>query len=199
LRAAIEACTREPGAAWVMSNHDFGRLPSRFGPENTRAAAMLLLTLPGPAFLYQGDEIGQREGPPTESRFDRAGRDRFRHPMQWDASPTGGFTSGEPWLPAVDPAEHNVEDQRDDPRSTLVLVRELIAMRRRLAEGFELLDAADGVIAYRRGEHVVAVNTTAEPRPVPVAGETVFATAAGALSDATLAPHAGVVSVSIRA
>jgi alpha-glucosidase len=199
LRAAIEACTRQPGAAWVMSNHDFGRLPSRFGPENTRAAAMLLLTLPGPTFLYQGDEIGQREGPPGESRADRAGRDRFRHPMQWDASPTGGFTSGEPWLPAVDPAEHNVEDQRDNPGSTLTLVRELIALRRQLGEEFELLDAADGLIAYRRGEHVVAINATAEPRPAPVAGETVLATAPGALSDAELAPHAGVISVSIRA
>jgi alpha-glucosidase len=182
-----------------MSNHDFGRLPSRFGQENTRAAAMLLLTLPGPAFLYQGDEIGQREGPPAESRFDRAGRDRYRHPMQWDASPTGGFTSGEPWLPAVDPAEHNVEDQRDDPGSTIALVRELIALRRELGDGFELLDAAEGVIAYRRGEHMVAVNTTAEPRPAPDAGEVVLPTAPGALSNAALAPHAGVVSVSIRA
>jgi alpha-glucosidase len=81
LRAAIEACTRQPGAAWVMSNHDFGRLSTRFGERNARAAAMLLLALPGPAFLYQGDEIGQGEGPPGETRFDRAGRDRHRHPM----------------------------------------------------------------------------------------------------------------------
>ena len=102
-----------------MSNHDFGRLATRFGAENARAAALLLLTLPGPAFLYQGDEIGQRDGPPGESVHDRAGRDRYRHPMQWDASPSGGFTSGEPWLPLVDPADHNVADQRDDPASTL--------------------------------------------------------------------------------
>ena len=59
LATAIEACTQVPGqAAWVMSNHDFGRLATRFGAENARAAALLLLTLPGPAFLYQGDEIG---------------------------------------------------------------------------------------------------------------------------------------------
>ena len=114
LRAAIAACV-DKSAAWVMSNHDFGRLATRFGAENARAAALLLLTLPGPAFLYQGDEIGQRDGPPGESGHDRAGRDRYRHPMQWDASPSGGFTSGEPWLPLVDPADHNVADQRDDP------------------------------------------------------------------------------------
>ena len=151
LRAAIEACTRQPGAAWVMSNHDFGRLPTRFGAENARAAALLLLTLPGPAFLYQGDEIGQAEGPPGERQFDRAGRDRHRHPMQWDASEKGGFTSGAPWLPLVDPAERNVADQRDDPGSMLSLVRDLIAVRRELADDFELIEAADGVVAFRRG------------------------------------------------
>ena len=60
--------------------------------ENARAAALLLLTLPGPAFLYQGDEIGLGDGPGGERVYDRAGRDRFRHPMQWDGSPSGGFT-----------------------------------------------------------------------------------------------------------
>ncbi len=170
LRRAIEATTRRPGAAWVMSNHDFGRLATRVGAENARAAAMLLLTLPGTAFLYQGDEIGQGDGPPGESRYDRAGRDRFRHPMQWDASPSGGFTTGEPWLPAVDPAERNVEAQRDDPGSMLSFVRALIELRRTLGDGFELVDAAEGVVAYRRGDHVVAVNTTSEPLPAPLRG-----------------------------
>ena len=106
LRAAIEATTRRPGAAWVLSNHDFGRLVTRFGPENARSAALLLLTLPGPAFLYQGDEIGLADGPGGERVYDRAGRDRFRHPMQWDGSPSGGFTTGEAWLPPVDPERH---------------------------------------------------------------------------------------------
>jgi alpha-glucosidase len=196
LNRAIDACTRVPGQpAWVMSNHDFGRLATRFGRENARAAATMLLTLPGPAFLYQGDEIAQGEGPPGESRFDRAGRDRFRHPMQWDGSPAGGFSTGEPWLPPVDPGEHNVEDQRDDPGSMLSLVRELIALRRELGEGFELLDSADGVVAYRRGGHAVAINTTEEPRPVPLRGEPLLETARGALRDGTLAAHAGAIAV----
>ena len=42
----------------------------------------------------------------------------------------------------------------------LSLVRELIALRRELGDGFELLDAADGVVAFRRGDHTVAINTT---------------------------------------
>jgi alpha-glucosidase len=195
LRAAIEACVRQPKAAWVMSNHDFGRLPTRFGDENARAAAMLLLTLPGPAFLYQGDEIGQGEGPPGEARFDRAGRDRHRHPMQWDPSPQGGFTTGEAWLPLVDPRRRNVADQRDDPASMLTLVRELIALRPELGDGFELLDAAEGVIAFRRGDHTVAINTTSESLPVELGGTPRIQTRPGVLRDRTLAPHAGAIAV----
>ena len=195
LRSAIEACTRVPGQpAWVMSNHDFGRLPTRFGRENARAAAVLLLTLPGPAFLYQGDEIAQGEGPPAESRYDRAGRDRFRHPMQWDGSAHGGFTNGDPWLPAVDPALRNVESERDDPASMLSLVRELIALRRDLGERFELLEAPDGVVAFRREGHAVAVNTTAEAQPVPLRGEPRLETEPGALRDGTLVAHAGAIA-----
>jgi alpha-glucosidase len=195
LRAAIEASVRQPGAAWVMSNHDFGRLSTRFGDENARAAAMRLLTLPGPAFLYQGDEIGQGEGPAGEARFDRAGRDRHRHPMQWDASPRGGFTTGEPWLPLIDPAARNVADQRDDPASMLTLVRELIALRRELGDGFELLDAAEGVVAFRRGDHTVAINTTAEPLLAGLSGSLRIQTQAGALEGGILAPHAGAVAL----
>jgi alpha-glucosidase len=195
LRGAIEVTTRVPGAAWVMSNHDFGRLSTRFGDENARAAAMLLLMLPGPAFLYQGDEIGQGEGPPGEARFDRAGRDRHRHPMQWDASPRGGFTTGEPWLSLVDPAARNVADQRDDPASMLTLVRELIALRRELGDGFELLDAADGVVAFNRGDHTVAINTTSEALPAGLSGAPRIQTRAGAFSDGTLAPHAGAIAL----
>jgi alpha-glucosidase len=208
LNAAIGACAETGKAAWAMSNHDFGRLATRFGSENARAAAMMLLTLPGPAFLYQGDEIGQGDGPPgggpkqparpaaqgKASRFDRAGRDRFRHPMQWDGSPSGGFTTGTPWLPAVDPAERSVEGQRDDPDSTLSLVRELIALRRELGDGFELLDAAKGVVAYRRGRHTVAVNTTAEPRPAPLGGHAILQTGHRALRGDSLAPHSGAIA-----
>ncbi len=193
LRRAIEATTRQPGAAWAMSNHDFGRLSSRFGAENARAAAMLLLTLPGTAFLYQGDEIGQADGPGGKREFDRAGRDRFRHPMQWDASPGGGFSDGDPWLPPVDPASVNVEAQRDAPDSMLTLVRRLIAVRRELDPGLELLDSAPGVLAFARGDHRVMLNTSAEPSPAPAGGEVVVETHAGALRDGTLAPHAGVL------
>ncbi len=196
LRSVIESSARAERAAWVMSNHDFGRLATRFGRQNARAAALLLLTLPGPVFLYQGDEIGQGDGPPGESAFDRAGRDRFRHPMQWDGSPGAGFSAGRAWLPPVDPAERNVEEQRADPGSTLALTRELIALRRRLSGELQLLDAAPGVLAFRRGDHVVAINTTGAPRPAPPElREPVFVTSDAALAGRELAAHAGVLSI----
>jgi glycosidase len=126
--------------------------------------------------------------------YDRAGRDRYRHPMQWDASPSGGFTTGDAWLPAVDPAQTNVEAQREDPRSTLSLVRDLLALRRVLGEGLELVEAPPGVLAYRRDDHLIAINTTGEDSRIPVLGEAVIETTPGAFRDRTLAAHSGVIT-----
>ena len=198
LRAAIEATTRRPGAAWVLSNHDFGRLVTRFGAENARSATLMLLTLPGPAFLYQGDEIGLGDGQGGERRFDRAGRDRYRHPMQWDGSPTGGFTTGEPWLPLVDPERTNVERQREDPRSALSLTRDLLTLRRLLGPELELVGAEPGVLAYTRGDHAIAINTTDEERAAPLGGDAVLETEQGALRGGVLAPHSGAVTMGLR-
>jgi len=171
VRAAIEAAGGLD-VAWVLSNHDFPRLPDRVGPKNARAAALLALTLPGPVFVYQGDEIGMGNGPQGEPPDDRAGRDAFRNPMCWDArQPHGGFSDAEPWLPAACPPQGGVAQQDGDPASVLALYRDLIALRSSLGGGIELLDAADGVVAYRRGEgHVVALNLAAEERPAPPAG-----------------------------
>jgi alpha-glucosidase len=110
LRAAIEPAAELGRVAWMMSNHDFDRLASRVAPEHVRAAAELLLTLPGTAFIYQGDEIGMPNGPGADPPYDRAGRDPMRHPMQWNQSPNGGFTTGKPWLPLIDPQSRNVQE-----------------------------------------------------------------------------------------
>jgi alpha-glucosidase len=181
--------------AWVLSNHDFDRLATRVGPKNLRAAALLLLSLPGTAFIYQGDEIGMANGPGGRRTYDRAGRDPLRHPMQWDASPNGGFTTGEPWLPTIDPKTRNVVAQREDPASLLNLYRSLIDLRGQLGDGFRLLDSSNGLVAFDRGRHTVAINTTDRPQPMPHAGDVVLETHPGALAEGILAPHAGAISL----
>jgi len=58
----------------------------------------------------------------------------------------------------------------------LAWYRELIALRRRLGGELELLDAGDDVVAFRRGEHVVALNLGDAERPAPATRELVVAT-----------------------
>jgi len=142
LQRAVEAQLALPGTpAWALSNHDFPRLPDRYGAEAVADAARLVCSLPGIVFVYQGDEIGMRDGPGHDPPYDRAGRDAHRHPMQWDGSPSGGFTTGTPWLEPVDPTERNVADQREDPDSLLSLYRDLLAWRRHV--GGEAADGAE--------------------------------------------------------
>ncbi len=197
---AIAACAAAvgrgggPGSAWAISNHDFPRVPTRVGAENVRAAAVLLLTLPGPAFIYQGEEIGQRDGPPGQRHYDRAGRDACRHPVQWQPDArTGGFTEGEPWLAPVDAPECNIADQTAQAGSMLELYRELIALRPLLTGAVSMLDADTGVVAYRRGEHVVAVNTTDRDLRAPAEGDLVLCTHAGHPAGDRLAAHSATV------
>ena len=50
---------------WTGSNHDAGRLATRWagGDEaKARTALLMLLTLRGTPFLYYGDEIALRRG-----------------------------------------------------------------------------------------------------------------------------------------
>jgi alpha-glucosidase len=150
LRVAIEPALELERVAWVMSNHDFPRLASRLGPEHVRDAATLLLKLPGTAFIYQGDEIGMPDGPGADPPFDRAGRDAHRHPMQWDASPNGGFTTGTPWLPLIDPQERNVEAQQGDPDSLLEHYRRLISERDAGGRGLILPQSGKTPVPWQR-------------------------------------------------
>ena len=175
-----------------MSNHDFPRLVTRYGADNAAAAAVLLLTLPGMAFVYAGDEIGMPDGPGVQPPFDRAGRDPHRHPMQWEPGPHGGFTTGKPWLPMIDAPGVNVQAEAGDGNSLLALYQQLIALRPQLGPGLTMLDTAPDVVAYTRGSHVVAINTGAEPAPAPSFGEVVIATKP--LQAGQLAPHAAAVA-----
>ena len=126
---ALTPATTNP--TYALSNHDQRRHATRHGHDAVRLAALVLLTLRGTITLYAGEEIGQEDAPALPGpAHDRAGRDAQRTPMQWDASPRGGFTTGEPWLPLTDPAARNIADQSADPGSPLTLYRRLIALRR---------------------------------------------------------------------
>jgi alpha-glucosidase len=161
-----------PEGAWpcrVGSNHDAGRLASRWcgGDEAlARCALLVLLTLRGTPCLYYGDELALTDGavPPARVRDVAVpSRDPCRTPMPWTRS--GGWA--DPWLPLVD-TTRNVEDQRADPGSTLHFTRDLAAARRRhaaLRRGpYAELPAPPGAWAWRRGDDVaVAVNFGSVP------------------------------------
>jgi alpha-glucosidase len=168
-------------ATWVLENHDVPRAPTRYGGgadgrRRARAAALLLLALPGTAFLYEGEELGLEEVDlPDELRQDpiffrtagaRKGRDGCRVPVPWTGDPPGhGFTSATPWLPI--PASWSalsVDAQRGDPTSTLELHREALRIRRESealrAGSFRWLEAAPGTLAFERagaGETVACI------------------------------------------
>lgn len=108
---------------------------------------MLLLTLPGVAFTYNGDEIGMLDhreiswddttdpwacntNDPTD--YSDLSRDPARTPFQWDASTNAGFNEGQkPWLP-VHPnyATNNLELQTTADKSHYKFYKQLAALRK---------------------------------------------------------------------
>jgi alpha-glucosidase len=182
---------------WVLGNHDKRRVASRVGTAQARVAAVLLLTLRGTPTMYYGDEIGMHDVPiPPERLQDTLARnvpgrsrDPQRTPMQWDAEPNAGFTTGTPWLPIPADAETtNVATEQDDPRSLLTLYRRLIALRR--AEpaleigSYRPLPATGDVVAYVREaagrRFLIALNLGHSPArltlPREMAGRVVLGT-----------------------
>jgi alpha-glucosidase len=203
---------------WVLSNHDVVRHASRLGladpssrpngiaaedeqPDaelglrRARAATLLLLGLPGSAYLYQGEELGLPEHTalPAEVRQDPAffrtggaerGRDGCRVPLPWEADAPGfGYSpTGETWLPQ--PAEwaaYAADAQEGVTGSTLELYRSALALRKaeRLGLGGAAWEpayagAAD-VIAVRNGSVLVVANLGSTPVPLPAGAEVLLA------------------------
>lgn len=129
--------TRDFGYISLFSaNHDINRLNSegRDTPDQIKTFMTFLLTTPCVPFIHYGDEIMMRnvKGLPSVegSREERSGT---RTPMQWDNSPSAGFSSASPenlYLPVfTDNGKLTVETQDKDPNSVLNFVRELIKVR----------------------------------------------------------------------
>jgi alpha-glucosidase len=202
---------------WMASNHDISRFPTRWagGDEGrARLALLVLATLPGTTTLYYGDEIAMTDVPvPPSLRRDRmtpgvaggVGRDAQRTPMQWDASPSAGFTAEgvTPWLPFGGNAARNVAGQRDDPGSTLRLARDLLALRRTAfagqVAGYERLPAPPGVWSYRSGPLMVTANFTGRGVRLPGStGEVLITTGPGTEPGGELGPWQGLITRAAR-
>ncbi|TDQ52069.1 glycoside hydrolase family 13 protein [Actinorugispora endophytica] len=182
-------------STWVLSNHDVTRHVTRFGGgarglARARAAVLLMLSLPGSVYLYQGEELGLPEvtdlpeevlQDPTweRSQHTERGRDGCRVPLPWSGEePPFGFgsTAERAWLPV--PASWRPltrEAQERDPGSTLSLYTEALRLRRELdalGDGSLAWDESpDEVLVLRREPGFrCAVNFGSSPVPLPLDG-----------------------------
>ncbi|MEQ8717022.1 MAG: alpha-amylase family glycosyl hydrolase [Acidimicrobiales bacterium] len=236
LRQAIGSTIDALGRAgtlptWTLSNHDVVRHTTRYGlPPDTdwrrwllggdrslldaeagvrraRAAALLMLALPGSVYLYQGEELGLPEvidlpleilDDPVYERSGRTmkGRDGCRVPIPWKSTGSSlGFGSGAPWLPQ--PAEWaalSVEAQTGDLDSVLELYRSTLALRRELMaddESFEWRSEPDAtVLDFERRRVRCLVNMGPASCALPPGGAVVAAS--GPLVDGELPPDTAV-------
>ncbi|THA26718.1 glycoside hydrolase family 13 protein [Streptomyces sp. RKND-216] len=197
---------RPVGAAttWVLSNHDVVRHRSRLGDDldRARAATLLMLALPGSAYVYQGEELGLPEVTdlPDEVRQDPSFfksngqdglRDGCRVPLPWSSGGSSyGFGDGGAWLPQPRSwGGLSVEAQTGDPASTLELYRRALRVRREhpdlgAGDAVEWLPAPDSVLAFRRGAFVCTANTGAQPVELPaLPGRRILSSRAGLPTD----------------
>ncbi len=194
---AVAAWPDTPGLgwpSWAFENHDAPRALSRWAsPDQADAFArmkmLLLLSLRGNIFLYQGEELGLTQvdipfadllDPEAIANWPMTlSRDGARTPMPWIGdAPDLGFGSGaaKPWLPfGPDHRALAVDVQEADANSLLHWTRTVIAARTAhpaLRHGsLQVVHSDDALIAFERageGERLVCVvNLGAAPRDWP--------------------------------
>ena len=156
------------------------------GEYRTTSAKMLAMVLhgmQGTPYIYQGEEIGMtnphfaritdyrdveshnmfaeqrakgRDAEELLAILACKSRDNSRTPMQWDATPNGGFTTGEPWIDLCDNvATLNVDAALSDPDSVFYTYQSLIALRKSLplltwGDYQDLLPTHPSLWCYRR-------------------------------------------------
>jgi alpha-glucosidase len=207
-RAIAAASSVDSTPTWTLSNHDVMRHTTRYGLPNdvnwrewpldgphdllqpelglsrARAAALLLMALPGSVYLYQGEELGLPDvwdlphdvlDDPVWENSGRTvkGRDGCRVPIPWTSGgPSFGFGSDRAWMPQPDRfGPLSVEAQTGVDGSTLTMYRTALALRRQLFvadESFDWVEIEKDALAFRRGSGTVcAVNFGARPVAVP--------------------------------
>jgi len=155
---------------WVMSNHDVTRHRQRHGGDEriARMMAVLLLTLPGTPFLYQGECLGLIDAEIAPGTMvDPGNRDGCRAPIPWTGEPGHGWPTT-PWLPfAPEATSRNVADMQGDDTSIMSLYRRLMFLRRsddELVLGsyaeveVAISDPDDQVLSFSRGGWLVMFN-----------------------------------------
>jgi len=192
VRDALAQWPDAPGTgwpSWAFENHDAPRAISRWADPAHRDAfarlkLMLLVSLRGNIFLYNGEELGLTQVDiPFEALQDpeaianwplTLSRDGARTPMPWraDANDHAGFSSSEPWLPiGTDHLALAVDRQNQNPESLLNLTRHLLAFRHAsdaLMRGdARVIEASEAILAIERStpdETMLCVfNMSAEP------------------------------------
>ncbi|MEU7972891.1 glycoside hydrolase family 13 protein [Micromonospora sp. NPDC049089] len=190
--ALAEATVVGAPTTWVLSNHDKQRHVTRYGDgveglRRARAASLLMLALPGCAYLYQGEELGLPEvlDLPDELRQDPAflrtgeSRDGCRVPIPWDGelAPYGFGPAGSElsWLPA--PAlwrALSVTAQTGVPGSTLELYRAALRIRHVHpalaldADGVTWQASEPGVLAFSRSAGATVLTCVVNMSGAPV-------------------------------
>ncbi|WP_129788304.1 glycoside hydrolase family 13 protein [Promicromonospora panici] len=157
--------TVKQGQEWLLSGGTAPVADVELGLRRARAATLLMLGLPGSAYLYQGEELGLPEVAdiPAAERQDPAffrnpgvdmGRDGCRVPLPWTREGSSfGFGPAGAHLPQ--PAgfgELSVEAQDGVPGSTLELYRAALALRHELqaAETLEWVPSPADVVRFAR-------------------------------------------------
>lgn len=178
-------------ATWALSNHDTPRIASRIGDAEARALALFVFALPGSSYVFNGQELGLPDADIADSdRQDpvfirtqgaQKGRDAARVPLPWngDTSPFG-FTSGKPWLPI--PQKWNgltIEKQLEDQKSSYALYKKALALRSDFFVGTGDIKwthrGEAGIVAFKRGNTQIILNTSKETRELPIFGELLLA------------------------
>ncbi|MFV0134741.1 alpha-amylase family glycosyl hydrolase [Streptomyces sp. HMX87] len=188
--------------AWLMSGGRAPAVDEAAGLRRARAATLLMLALPGSAYLYQGEELGLPEVAdlPTEVLQDpiweqtghvRKGRDGCRVPLPWTTTgPSYGFGPGAAWLPQPPAfARYAVAAQDGVDGSTLELYRKALRLRRKLVTD-ETLTWADGtppgVLQFNRSDTWRCVTNLSDTVVDLPAGEVLLTSAP--LADGRLGP-----------